>query len=307
MSFVIAVPEFLSAAATDLANLGSTISAANAAASIPTTGVLAAGADDVSAAIAALFGAHAQAYQTISAQAATFHAQFVQTLSAGAGAYANAEAANVQQSLLNAINAPTQALLGRPLIGDGADGTAPGQNGGAGGLLYGNGGNGAAGVNAGIAGGSGGAAGLIGNGGSGGAGGAGAAGGSGGQGGLAVRLRRGSVWQRRGWRERCPPVASAPVAMAETRCWSATAATVGQVPVGLLAVPVARAGCYSAKMGCPGRERPNPGQPPMGNLHINWPGRQQTAHIYEIGSRSVGGAGKSGCKSWLGSVGWRRA
>ncbi|REV39959.1 PE family protein, partial [Mycobacterium tuberculosis] len=72
-------------------------------------------------------------------------------------------------------------------------------------------------------------------------------------------------------------------------------------------VPVARAGCYSAKMGCPGRERPNPGQPPMGNLHINWPGRQQTAHIYEIGSRSVGGAGKSGCKSWLGSVGWRRA
>lgn len=126
MSFVIAVPEFLSAAATDLANLGSTISAANAAASIPTTGVLAAGADDVSAAIAALFGAHAQAYQTISAQAATFHAQFVQTLSAGAGAYANAEAANVQQSLLNAINAPTQALLGRPLIGDGADGTAPG-------------------------------------------------------------------------------------------------------------------------------------------------------------------------------------
>lgn len=125
MSFVIAVPEFLSAAATDLANLGSTISAANAAASIPTTGVLAAGADDVSAAIAALFGAHAQAYQTISAQAATFHAQFVQTLSAGAGAYANAEAANVQQSLLNAINAPTQALLGRPLIGDGADGTAP--------------------------------------------------------------------------------------------------------------------------------------------------------------------------------------
>lgn len=122
MSFVIAVPEFLSAAATDLANLGSTISAANAAASIPTTGVLAAGADDVSAAIAALFGAHAQAYQTISAQAATFHAQFVQTLSAGAGAYANAEAANVQQSLLNAINAPTQALLGRPLIGDGATG-----------------------------------------------------------------------------------------------------------------------------------------------------------------------------------------
>lgn len=183
MSFVIAVPEFLSAAATDLANLGSTISAANAAASIPTTGVLAAGADDVSAAIAALFGAHAQAYQTISAQAATFHAQFVQTLSAGAGAYANAEAANVQQSLLNAINAPTQALLGRPLIGDGADGTAPGQNGGAGGLLYGNGGNGAAGVNAGIAGGNGSGTGSGGTGGDGGTGGGGGNGGTGWNGG----------------------------------------------------------------------------------------------------------------------------
>lgn len=28
---------------------------------------------------------------------------------------------------------------------------------------------------------------------------------------------------------------------------------------------------------------------------------------HKAGSRSVGGAGKSGCKSWLGSVGWRRA
>lgn len=117
MSFVIAVPEFLSAAATDLANLGSTISAANAAASIPTTGVLAAGADDVSAAIAALFGAHAQAYQTISAQAATFHAQFVQTLSAGAGAYANAEAANGQASTASATGATGLPELGAWLAG----------------------------------------------------------------------------------------------------------------------------------------------------------------------------------------------
>ncbi len=46
--------------------------------------------------------------------------------------------------MLGLINAPTQALLlGRPLIGQRrADGTAANPNGGAGGLLHGNGGNG---------------------------------------------------------------------------------------------------------------------------------------------------------------------
>ena len=43
MSFVIAVPEYVTAAASDLANIGSAISEANAAALAPTTGVLAAG------------------------------------------------------------------------------------------------------------------------------------------------------------------------------------------------------------------------------------------------------------------------
>ncbi|GAB7143971.1 hypothetical protein LRC484719_25620 [Mycobacterium riyadhense] len=101
MSFVVAAPEILSAAATDLANIGSSISAANAAALAPTTGVLAAGADEVSAAIAVLFGSHAQAYQALSAQAAAFHAQFVQTMASGTGGYASAEAANVEQTLLH--------------------------------------------------------------------------------------------------------------------------------------------------------------------------------------------------------------
>ena len=117
-TFLIAAPELVDAAATDLANIGSTINVANAAAAFPTTGVLAAGADDVSASIAALFGAQAQAYQALSAQAAQFHAQFVQLMSTGAGAYASAEAASasplqsVQQELLNVINAPTEAAVG---------------------------------------------------------------------------------------------------------------------------------------------------------------------------------------------------
>ncbi|WP_435673750.1 PE family protein, partial [Mycobacterium tuberculosis] len=40
--------------------MGSTLAQANAAALAPTTAVLAAGADEVSAAIASLFGAHGQ-------------------------------------------------------------------------------------------------------------------------------------------------------------------------------------------------------------------------------------------------------
>lgn len=108
MSFVIAAPEVMAAAATDLANIGSSISAASAAAAGPTMGILAAGADEVSVAISALFGSHAQGYQTLSAQLAAYHNQFVRALNAGAGSYASAEAANVQQTLLNAINAPTQ-------------------------------------------------------------------------------------------------------------------------------------------------------------------------------------------------------
>ena len=66
MSYLIAAPEFVSAAATDLAKIGETLSQANATAASPTSSVLAAGADEVSAAIASLFGAHAQAYQALS-------------------------------------------------------------------------------------------------------------------------------------------------------------------------------------------------------------------------------------------------
>jgi len=71
-SFVIAAPEFVAAAADDLANIGSSIRVANASALAPTSSVLAAGGDEVSTAIAALFSSHAQAYHALSAQAASF-------------------------------------------------------------------------------------------------------------------------------------------------------------------------------------------------------------------------------------------
>src|SRR6516225_11342294 len=55
MSYVIAAPELMTSAATNLANIGSALTAAKAAAAAPTTGVLAAAEDEVSAAIAAVF------------------------------------------------------------------------------------------------------------------------------------------------------------------------------------------------------------------------------------------------------------
>ncbi|MDC4422901.1 PE domain-containing protein [Acinetobacter baumannii] len=88
MSFVQTIPEFVAAAATDLARIGTTITSANATAMGPTSAVLAPGADEVSASIAALFDAHSQVYQALSAQAAAFHSQFVQLMNGGAMQYA---------------------------------------------------------------------------------------------------------------------------------------------------------------------------------------------------------------------------
>ncbi|MCV7093148.1 PE family protein, partial [Mycobacterium interjectum] len=167
MSFLVADTALVSGAAEELGRLGSTISEVNSAAAAQTTTLASAGADEVSAAIAAVFGAHGQSYQALSAQVAAFHDQFVQNLLGGAQAYTGAEAANTNplKPLFDAINAPSRALFNRPLIGNGNNATTPGQNGEDGGILFGNGGNGAAG-NAGVpAGGKGGDAGLLGNGG----------------------------------------------------------------------------------------------------------------------------------------------
>jgi hypothetical protein len=94
MSFLNAAPEMLAAAASDLAGIGSAMTAANGAAAIPTTGVVPAAADEVSALTAAQFATHAQMYQAMSAQAAAIHQMFVTTLGTSAGSYAATEAAN---------------------------------------------------------------------------------------------------------------------------------------------------------------------------------------------------------------------
>ncbi len=114
MSYLIAAPELVEAAAGDLAGIHSALRAVTAAAAAPTTGVVPAAEDEISVGIASVFGTYAREYQVLSADAAAFHAQFVQTLNAAAGYYAAAEAANASpmQTMLNAVNAPAQALLG---------------------------------------------------------------------------------------------------------------------------------------------------------------------------------------------------
>ncbi|HWF28266.1 MAG TPA: PE family protein [Mycobacterium sp.] len=94
MSFVIAQPEILAAAAAELHTINAAVLAGNAAAAAPTVGVSPAAADVVSMLTAAQFASHARLYQEISAQAVTIREQLATTLGISAGSYAATEAAN---------------------------------------------------------------------------------------------------------------------------------------------------------------------------------------------------------------------
>ena len=69
MEYVITAPEMLASTAADVDEIGSAISDAHANAAGPTTGLVAAAEDEVSAAIAELFGRYGQQYQAVLAQA----------------------------------------------------------------------------------------------------------------------------------------------------------------------------------------------------------------------------------------------
>ncbi|MCV7102686.1 PE family protein [Mycobacterium palustre] len=83
-----------------MAGIRSSLAEAAATAASPTTGIAAAAQDEVSLAIASMFGSYGKNFQALSAQAQAFHQQFVQLMNAGAGAYAGAEAANAAEGLL---------------------------------------------------------------------------------------------------------------------------------------------------------------------------------------------------------------
>jgi hypothetical protein len=76
---VIAAPEFLKAAATDAATIGSALEAAHTAAAPSTLAVAPAAADEVSVSIAHLFSQHAHAYQAQAVQRPRFRGNLFKT------------------------------------------------------------------------------------------------------------------------------------------------------------------------------------------------------------------------------------
>lgn len=73
MSLTTINPDLLAAAAADIAGVGSSVQAGNALAAPRITGVLAAAADEVSAAVAAILSGYGRDYQELAGQAGEFH------------------------------------------------------------------------------------------------------------------------------------------------------------------------------------------------------------------------------------------
>ena len=92
MTSLITQPQLLATAAEDASAIGSAITQAEAAAAGPTTGLVAAAEDEVSAITAQVFGGYGQEYQALLHQAAAFHDQFVARLTAAGNTYRQTEA-----------------------------------------------------------------------------------------------------------------------------------------------------------------------------------------------------------------------
>jgi hypothetical protein len=125
----------LASASADVNGIGEAIREATTAAAEPTTSIVPAAADEVSAAITRLFGTYGQEFQSLTAQSAAFHARFVQSLSSGGAAYATAEAANADPFHgANAVDGGNGGAGGKAGVwgAGGADGLIGGGNGGTG-------------------------------------------------------------------------------------------------------------------------------------------------------------------------------
>ena len=101
-------PSEVESAAQDLLGIGNTLDDGNAAAALPTSSILPAGADEVSAAVTALFNGHAAAFQQLTQQASAFNEGFINTLTRGVQEYVQTE--------LSAMAALEQNIAsGRPI------------------------------------------------------------------------------------------------------------------------------------------------------------------------------------------------
>jgi hypothetical protein len=112
MTSLLTQPQLITTAAGDVEEIRSAIGAAKAAAAGPTTGLVAAAQDEVSAVTAQLFGSYAKDYQAVLAQAVAFHEEFAAALASAGNAYKAAEAANT-----SAISAAAPAVVQPPLQG----------------------------------------------------------------------------------------------------------------------------------------------------------------------------------------------
>ncbi len=108
MSSVLATPEVVRAGAQELASVRSSLNGITAAVSDATSGIVPAAQDEVSIAIASLFGNLGREFQAVHAKAEAFHAQFVKLIDVSAGAYASAEIATVRDFLLGERSVDTQ-------------------------------------------------------------------------------------------------------------------------------------------------------------------------------------------------------
>lgn len=108
MSVVVAELGAIASAASDLTRIGAAIRSADAAALLPTTQIAAAAADEVSEAIAGLFGVFAHDYQGLSTQAAGWYDRVVRVLDSATQAYADTELAAASLLAAGAAPAATQ-------------------------------------------------------------------------------------------------------------------------------------------------------------------------------------------------------
>ena len=164
-AYLVASPEALAMASADLNGIGEAIKQATSLAAPSTTSVLTAAEDEISVAIATVFGTHGQQFQALSAQAELFHSNFAQPDLGWERVFGRGgEAASTMAAFTDVGGAPFSPfldLMGRALFGNGVNGAAglngtgaAGGNGGDGGLIWGAGGAGGDG-GSGVAGGAG--------------------------------------------------------------------------------------------------------------------------------------------------------
>lgn len=95
MTFVTTEPEAMVASAGELTGIGGVMAGAHAAAAAPTTTVLPAGLEEVSALMAMVFNTHGAMHQAVAAEGMAVHATHVATLETSAASYAAVEAINM--------------------------------------------------------------------------------------------------------------------------------------------------------------------------------------------------------------------